>query len=341
MDIASMYLDELKEYMTTLGEPAFRAKQVFEWIHKKQAQSLDEMTNLPKALREKLADNALFVREETRQTSREDGTVKFLYRLHDGNLIETVWMPHDYGISVCVSSQVGCRMGCRFCASTIGGLIRNLEPAEILGQIYASMRSMGKRVDNVVVMGTGEPFDNYDNLIRFIKLLTAPEGYNLSARSITVSTCGIVEKILQFAQESLPVTLALSLHATTDEERKALMPVAHKYTLSETLAACNAYFEQTGRRVSYEYSLVRGQNDSEAHAIRLSKLLAGQNCHVNLIPVNPIAERDYKASDPGSVQKFKLTLEKNSINGTIRRSAGSDIDAACGQLRRRFEDRER
>ena len=335
MDIASMYMDELKEYMTSRGEPAFRAKQVFEWLHKKQAQSAEEMTNLPKQLREKLEQDMLTVREELRQTSKEDGTVKFLYRLHDGNLIETVWMPHDYGISVCVSSQAGCRMGCRFCASTIGGLIRNLSASEILGQIYASMRAMGKRVDNVVVMGTGEPFDNYDNLIRFIRLLTAPEGYNLSARSITVSTCGIVEKIYAFAQEGLPVTLALSLHATTDEERKALMPVAHTYSLSETLDACRAYFEKTGRRVSYEYSLVRGQNDSEAHAERLSKLLAGQNCHVNLIPVNPIAERDFRASEPGSIQKFKFILEKNSINGTIRRSVGSDIDAACGQLRRK------
>ncbi len=336
MDIASCYINELEERLVAMGEKKFRAKQIYEWIHKKQAASLDEMTNLSKDLREKLSGDFLTVKEELRQVSQKDGTVKFLYRLQDDNLIETVWMPHDYGISVCVSSQVGCRMGCAFCASTIGGLVRNLEPSEILGQIYASVRSMGKRASHVVVMGTGEPLDNYDNVVRFIRLLTSAEGYDMSARNITLSTCGLVPQIYKLAEEGLPITLALSLHGASDEERSALMPVAKRYTLQETLQACQAYFEKTGRRVSYEYSLVQGKNDSEEQAQRLAKLLAGQNAHVNLIPINPVAERSFKASSGDRIQKFKLVLEKNSINGTIRRSVGSDIDAACGQLRRKY-----
>ena len=336
LDVASLYKNELEELVVSLGEPKFRGKQLFSWLHEKQETSLEKMTNLPKSLKEKLALQMKTVTEETRQTSKKDGTVKFLYRLFDGNLIETVWMPHDYGVSVCVSSQVGCRMGCAFCASTLGGLVRNLLPSEILAQIYVSMKTMGKRVDNVVVMGTGEPLDNYDNLIRFLRLLTDPEGYNLSARSITVSTCGLVPRIYDLAKEALPITLALSLHATTNEERRRLMPVAYTYSMEETLAACDAYFEETGRRVSYEYSLVNGENDSEEHALRLAGLLRGKNAHVNLIPVNPIAERDFTASSSDRVQKFKFILEKNSINGTIRRSVGSDIDAACGQLRRKY-----
>ncbi len=336
MDIKSMTIEELTDWVFSVGEPKFRAAQLFSWMHEKYAGSVDEMTNLPKSLREKLAGEVTFITEVTRQESRSDGTVKFLYELCDGQMVETVWMPHDYGISICISSQAGCRMGCAFCASTIGGLVRNLTPAEMLEQIYASMRTMKERVSNVVVMGTGEPLDNYDNLIRFIRLLTCEKGFNLSARSITVSTCGIVPNILRLAEENLPITLALSLHATTDAERKALMPVAHKYTIDETLKACDAYFDKTGRRVSYEYSLVKGVNDSEEHAKRLSNLLKGRNAHVNLIPVNPVKERNFSASDTKMINKFKFILEKNSINGTIRRSVGSDIDAACGQLRRKM-----
>ena len=335
-DIKSMTIEELTDWTVQNGEPKFRAAQLFSWLHEKYAGSVDEMTNLPKSLREKISDDVTFVKEVTRQESSSDGTVKFLYELSDGQMVETVWMPHDYGISICISSQAGCRMGCAFCASTIGGLVRNLTAAEMLEQIYASMRAMGKRVSNVVVMGTGEPLDNYDNLLRFIRLITHEKGFNLSARSITVSTCGIVPNILRLAEENLPITLALSLHATTDEERKALMPVAYKYTVAETLAACDEYFNKTGRRVSYEYSLVKGVNDSEEHAERLSKLLKGRNAHVNLIPVNPVKERSFSASDTNMVNKFKFILEKKSINGTIRRSVGSDIDAACGQLRRKM-----
>ncbi len=337
IDIRSMYMDELENWMKAEGQPAFRAKQVFQWLHEKYVASAEEMTNLPKDLRTKLGESGIVtIKEELRQESASDGTVKFLYRLQDDQMIETVFMRHDYGNSVCISSQAGCRMGCRFCASTIGGLVRNLTASEMLEQIYASSRAMGERISHVVVMGTGEPLDNYENLIRFLRLLTDEKGYNLSARNITVSSCGIVPRIYDLAEENLPITFALSLHAPTDEERKELMPVAHRYTLAETLDACRAYFDRTGRRVTFEYSLVKGKNDSKEQAIKLAKLLAGMNCHVNLIPINPVEEREYEKSDQDSIAKFKLTLEKNHINATIRKSMGSDIDAACGQLRRKY-----
>lgn len=337
IDIRSMYMDELENWMKAEGQPAFRAKQVFQWLHEKYVASTEEMTNLPKDLRTKLSESGIVtIKEELRQESASDGTVKFLYRLQDDQMIETVFMRHDYGNSVCISSQAGCRMGCRFCASTIGGLVRNLTASEMLEQIYASSRAMGERISHVVVMGTGEPLDNYENLIRFLRLLTDEKGYNLSARNITVSSCGIVPRIYDLANENLPITFALSLHAPTDEERKELMPVAHRYTLAETLDACRAYFDRTGRRVTFEYSLVKGKNDSREQAMKLAKLLAGMNCHVNLIPINPVEEREYEKSDQDSIAKFKLTLEKNHINATIRKSMGSDIDAACGQLRRKY-----
>ena len=337
IDIRSMYMDELENWMKAEGQPAFRAKQVFQWLHEKYVASAEEMTNLPKDLRTKLGESGIVtIKEELRQESASDGTVKFLYQLQDDQMIETVFMRHDYGNSVCISSQAGCRMGCRFCASTIGGLVRNLTASEMLEQIYASSRAMGERISHVVVMGTGEPLDNYENLIRFLRLLTDEKGYNLSTRNITVSSCGIVPRIYDLADENLPITFALSLHAPTDEERKELMPVAHRYTLAETLDACRAYFDRTGRRVTFEYSLVKGKNDSKEQAIKLAKLLAGMNCHVNLIPINPVEEREYEKSDQDSIAKFKLTLEKNHINATIRKSMGSDIDAACGQLRRKY-----
>lgn len=337
IDIRAMYMDELETWMKAEGQPAFRAKQVFQWLHEKYVATAEEMTNLPKALRTKLCESGIVtIKEELRQESASDGTVKFLYRLQDDQMIETVFMRHDYGNSVCISSQAGCRMGCRFCASTIGGLVRNLTASEMLEQIYASSRAMGERISHVVVMGTGEPLDNYENLIRFLRLLTDEKGYNLSARNITVSSCGIVPRIYDLANENLPITFALSLHAPTDEERKELMPVAHRYTLAETLDACRAYFDRTGRRVTFEYSLVKGKNDSREQAMKLAKLLAGMNCHVNLIPINPVEEREYEKSDQDSIAKFKLTLEKNYINATIRKSMGSDIDAACGQLRRKY-----
>lgn len=336
MDIKSMYFDELNEWVKEKGQPQFRAKQLFEWMHKKYAASPNEMTNIPKALIAALEEDFVCIEEEMHQISKTDGTIKFLYRLHDGQMIETVFMRHEYGNSICISSQAGCRMGCKFCASTIGGLIRNLTASEMLEQVYASMRATGEKISNIVVMGTGEPLDNYDNLVRFIRLISDERGYNISQRNITVSSCGIAPMIKRLADEKLTITFALSLHAPTDEERKKLMPVAAQYNLDEVMDACRYYFEKTGRRLTFEYSLVKGENDSVFQAEKLAKLLKGMNCHVNLIPVNSISERNYCRSDKNSVEKFKLTLEKKSINVTIRRSVGSDIDAACGQLRRKY-----
>ncbi|HBE09184.1 MAG TPA: 23S rRNA (adenine(2503)-C(2))-methyltransferase RlmN [Lachnospiraceae bacterium] len=336
MDIASMTLEELTEYIKEKKLPGFRAKQIFEWLHKHFIYDPSLMTNLSNEIREKIKADIPEITEETRLVSEKDGTIKFLMRMPDGQMIETVFMRYHHGNSVCISSQAGCRMGCRFCASTIGGLVRNLAPSEMLYQVYHAMKVTGERVSNIVIMGTGEPLDNYDNVMRFIELITDEKGYNLSERSITLSSCGLVPKIKELADRKLQITFALSLHATTDEERKALMPVAERYTLKETLDACRYYFEKTGRRLTFEYSLVRGVNDSEGHAKRLAALIKGMNAHVNLIPVNPVEERSYKGSETQAVDKFKNILEKYRINVTIRKGMGSDIDAACGQLRRKY-----
>ncbi len=270
------------------------------------------------------------------QESKLDGTRKYLFALPDDNLVESVWMRYKHGNAVCISSQVGCRMGCRFCASTLDGLERNLLPSEMLEQIYAITRQTGERVSNVVVMGTGEPMDNFDNLLQFIMLLTDENGLHISQRNITVSTCGIVPRMYQLADRQLQITLALSLHAATDEKRRELMPVANRYSLQELMEACKYYFEKTGRRITFEYSLVKDVNDTNEDVIQLTKLIKGLNCHVNLIPVNPIRERDYVQSERHAVESFKNKLEKNGINVTIRREMGRDIDGACGQLRRRY-----
>lgn len=337
-DIKSMTLAELQEVVAGLGEKPFRAKQIYSWLHERQAASYGEMTNLSKSLREKLKGEypltALEVVEV--QTSKLDGTQKYLFRLWDGNVIESVLMKYHHGNSVCISSQVGCRMGCRFCASTIGGLTRNLEPSEMLDQIYRIQCLSGERVSNVVVMGTGEPLDNYENLIRFIQLLTGDGGMHLSQRNLTISTCGLVPRIRQLAQERLQITLALSLHAPNDEKRRELMPIAFKYSIDEILDACRFYFQQTGRRITFEYSLVRGVNDFQEDADQLAARIKGLNCHVNLIPVNPVREHKFQQSTHQAVEKFKIKLEKCGINVTIRREMGSDIDGACGQLRRRY-----
>ena len=341
-DIASLNWEELQKELLEAGEKKFRASQIYEWIHKKGAEDFSEMTNLSKALREKLEQNFRIPKVEmiARQISKKDGTNKFLFCLEDGNVVESVLMRYKHGKSVCISSQVGCRMGCRFCASTLDGLERNLEPSEMLGQIYRIEKIIGERVSNVVVMGTGETLDNYDNLLKFIHLLTDEHGLHISQRNVTVSTCGIVPKILSLAEENLQITLALSLHGSTQEKRKQLMPVANKYELSEVLKACDTYFEKTGRRMTYEYSLVHGVNDTDQDAQELSELLHGRNCHLNLIPVNPIKERDYQRPTRENAQKFQNKLEKRGINVTIRREMGSDIDGACGQLRRRFAQAE-
>ena len=278
------------------------------------------------------------VEEVTRLVSKQDGTNKFLFRLQDGNVLESVLMRYKHGNSVCISSQVGCRMGCRFCASTIGGLIRNLEASEMLDQIYAIERITGERVSNIVVMGTGEPLDNYDNLIRFIRIINDERGKNISQRNITVSSCGLVPQIEKLADEELSITFALSLHSPTDEDRRKLLPIANKYSIAELMEVCRYYFEKTGRRVTFEYSLVKDENDTPEHAYKLAELLKNMHGHVNLIPVNPIKEREYCRSLGDSVEKFKYILEKKDINVTIRRSMGRDIDAACGQLRRKYEE---
>ncbi len=336
-EIKSMTLAELQDDLTARGEKPFRAKQIYEWMHVKLARGFDEMTNLSKVLREncKLWYTYTSLEPVRVQESKLDGTKKFLFRLSDGNVVESVWMKYKHGNSVCISSQVGCRMGCRFCASTLDGWERNLLPSEMLDQIYAITLLTGERVSNVVVMGTGEPLDNYDNLLRFIRLLTDENGLHISQRNVTVSTCGIVPKMKRLAEERLQITLALSLHAGTDEKRRELMPVAERYSIAELMEACRYYFERTGRRITFEYSLVGGVNDTQEDAEELTKLAKPLNCHVNLIPVNPIKERNYVQSDAGSVRAFQNKLEKNKINGTIRREMGRDIDGACGQLRRR------
>ncbi|WP_306479741.1 23S rRNA (adenine(2503)-C(2))-methyltransferase RlmN [Mediterraneibacter sp.] len=339
-DIRAYEYEELKKEMEHLGEKPFRAKQVYEWLHVKLADRFDEMTNLSVKLREKLAEeyDIFPVEMAERQQSKLDGTNKFLFRLHDGNMVESVLMRYKHGNSVCISSQAGCRMGCAFCASTIGGLKRNLSASEMLGQIYQIQKIIGERVSNIVIMGTGEPLDNYDNFLKFIHILTDEHGLNISQRNVTVSTCGIVPRILELAEEHLQITLALSLHGSTQEKRRKLMPVANKYELGEVLSACDTYFEKTGRRVTFEYSLVHQVNDTDEDARELSALLAPRNCHLNLIPVNPVKERSFQRPSRKSALNFKNKLEKSGINVTIRREMGSDIDGACGQLRRRYEE---
>lgn len=342
-DIKSMNMDELTEFIISLGEKKFRAKQIYEWIHVKHVDSFDEMTNISKKFIQVLKDNAILIslKKEEVQVSKLDGTRKYLFALDDGNVIESVLMKYKHGNSVCISSQVGCRMGCRFCASTLDGLVRGLRPSEMIDQIYQIGKDIGERISNVVVMGTGEPLDNYDNLLRFIELLTDENGINISRRNLTVSTCGLVPRMRQLADEKLSITLALSLHASNQEKRKALMPVANSYDIHDVVDACKYYFAQTGRRVTFEYSLVGGVNDTAEDATELSALVHGMNCHINLIPVNPIKERDYVQSNKGVIEAFKNRLEKNGINVTIRREMGRDIDGACGQLRKKHIDKER
>ncbi len=332
-DIKSMSFEELNEWTSSVSEPAFRAKQIFQWMHQKCVSDPQEMTNLPQSLRDKMVDitslNAIDIQRSA------DGTCKYLFALSDGALIESVLMRYSYGNTVCISSQVGCRMGCKFCASTLGGLERNLSPAEMLDQIYKISLDINERISHVVVMGTGEPFDNYVNLIRFIDLITDERGYNLSIRNITVSTCGITERIREFADLKKGVTLAISLHAPNDELRRTIMPVANKYSISEIADAAEYYFEQTGRRITFEYALAEGVNDTDSCIDELARLCRRIGAHVNLIPVNPVSERGYLPTGTKRVAVFKNKLEKQGINVTIRRELGRDIDGACGQLRKR------
>ncbi|NMB42609.1 MAG: 23S rRNA (adenine(2503)-C(2))-methyltransferase RlmN [Clostridiales bacterium] len=340
IDIKSLNIKELENLIEKLGDKKFRSKQIFDWLHVKLVDQIDEMTNLSKNLRQQLRENCQVTSLKIlrKQENKAKDTIKYLFELHDKRVIESVFMRYKHGNSVCISSQVGCKMGCKFCASTIGGLERNLTPGEMLDQIYQIQKDLGERVTNVVVMGTGEPLDNYDNLIRFINLLTDENGLNISGRNVTVSTCGLVDKIYKLADEKLQITLAISLHAPNDELRRQIMPIANQYSIEEILEGCKYYFTTTGRRITFEYSLIDGVNDQEEHAHELGKKIKALNCHVNLIPVNPIKERKYKHSTSNQITQFKNILEKYGINVTIRREMGADIDAACGQLRKRYVD---
>ncbi len=333
-DLKSLGFDELQDFIKKAGQKAFRSRQLYQWMHRQLAVSFDEMTNLSKEFRDELKDSCMLCSAKIvqRQVS-SDGTNKFLMELSDGNHIESVLMKYKHGNSVCISTQAGCRMGCRFCASTVGGLIRSLRPSEMLDQIYEIQRITGERVSNVILMGIGEPLDNYENVIKFIHMLSDEHGLNISQRNITLSTCGLVEQMYRLAKEELAITLAVSLHAPNDMLRREMMPVASKYPISEIMEACRNYIEKTNRRVTFEYSMVEGKNDSARAAEELSWLLKGMNCHVNLIPLNPVAGRLGQRSRKNQIEEFKKILEKNHINVTVRREMGRDIDAACGQLR--------
>lgn len=337
INILDFNLEELKNWMKENGESVFRGKQVFDWIYK-GIYNFDDMKNLPISTREKLKSNFYFsIPEVVREyKSKDEDTYKFLFKYKDGNIIESVVMKYKHGNSICVSTQVGCRMGCKFCASTLGGMVRNLTSGEILGEILAARREMGERISNIVMMGSGEPLDNFENVLKFIEIVNSPNGLNIGQRHITLSTCGVVPKIIELADIDLQITLAISLHAPNDEMRRNIMPVANKYTIEELLKACRNYIEKTNRRVTFEYALVKGVNDREEHAEELARLLKGMLCHVNLIPVNEIKENTLKKSSAEDIKKFSNILIRNGIETTIRREMGADIEAACGQLRRSY-----
>ncbi len=334
-DILSMSFCELSEEFNSKGYPKFRAKQVYEWLHKHLAGDYDEMSNLPKNLREELKENFPIIncKIEKKQVSKIDNTVKYLFRLHDGDYIESVVMKYKYGYTICVSSQVGCKMGCAFCASTLGGFKRSLSAGEILSQLYAAQKDIGERISHIVLMGMGEPLDNFDNVLRFLELVTDENGVNISMRNISLSTCGIVPKIEELLEKHLQLTLSISLHAPSDEIRSRIMPVNKSYPVDELLKICRKYTVKTSRRISFEYSMLSGFNDSDECARLLASKLKGMLCHVNLIPVNEVAESPFKPSTPERIEKFVSILSKNGINATVRRKLGSDIDASCGQLR--------
>lgn len=339
-DAMSFTIEELTDYIAMEGQKKFRALQIYEWIHKKLVSDWDEMTNISKELRVCLASKYPVrpMKILDKVVSKLDGTVKYLMVTDDGGIIESVAMNYNYGMSVCISSQIGCRMGCKFCASTLAGLERSLTASEMLSQIYLIQKDMEKRVDNIVVMGIGEPFDNYDELVKFLHMISDENGLNISQRSITVSTCGLVHNMYRFADEQLGVTLAVSLHAPNDEIRKTIMPVANSYSIDEIIEACRYYVKKTGRRVTFEYSMIKGVNDSKQCAAELVKLVKGLQCHINLIPLNDVLEREHTRTSDRGIQYFQKYLEKNRINVTIRKGMGADIDAACGQLRKKYID---
>ena len=336
-NLKSMTLPEISAVLKELGQPAFRAKQLFSWLHK-GVRSFDEMTNLPQSLRDTLAKEYPICAPEVvrKQESQKDGTIKYLWKLSDGNCVETVLMRYHYGNTVCISTEVGCRMGCAFCASTLGGLVRRLEPYEMLDQVLFTQVDSGLPISHIVLMGIGEPLDNFDNVMRFLELINHPEGMNISMRHISLSTCGLVPKIRQLAEKKLQLTLSVSLHAPTDEIRNTIMPVNKAYSTEELLEACRDYYAQTGRRISFEYAMIDGVNDTPQHARTLLRRLKGLPAHMNLIPLNHVEESPLKPSSHKAVMDFQKILEDGGVPATVRRTLGGDIDASCGQLRRKY-----
>jgi 23S rRNA (adenine2503-C2)-methyltransferase len=334
-NLLDLSIEELEVEFEKIGQQKFRAKQIFQWCHK-GINDIEEMTNLSKDLRQNLKDIFFIGKHKIKQklVSKIDGTTKYLFELIDGNVIESVLMIYEHGLTVCISSQVGCKMGCKFCASTHVGYERNLTPGEMLDQILTIQADAGKRVGNIVIMGIGEPLDNYDNLIKFLRLVNHPEGLNIGYRHISVSTCGLVPNILRLAEENMHVTLSISLHAPNDEIREKIMPINRKHSIDKILEACKIYTEITKRRITYEYALISGVNDSRENSAELAHRIKGTLCHVNLIPINAIEDVDFKKSDRKQISVFKVILERYGIETTVRRELGSDINAACGQLRR-------
>ncbi len=334
IDLLSMFPEELAELAVELGEKKFRGQQIFDALYK-GAREISDFSTISKAFREILSEKAFVPTAKIRRklVSQIDGTVKYLFQLHDGETIESVFMRYHHGNTICISTQVGCRMGCAFCASTKAGLVRSLAPSEMLLQILEAERDLNEKVSNIVLMGMGEPLDNYDNVMRFLRLVNHERGLNIGLRHISLSTCGLVDRIDRLADEGLPITLSISLHAPNDEIRRQTMPIANRYSIAELFSACRRYIDKTGRRISFEYALISGVNDSERDANELGKLLSGMLCHLNLIPVNPIKEKNFRRSEKNAIKLFTETIEKYKINVTVRRRLGSDINASCGQLR--------
>lgn len=334
-DIRALTIEELTEEITQMGLPRFRAKQIYSWVQEKCVSSFDEMTNIPVNMRNALAERFAFFgcKINTKLVSQIDGTVKYLFELYDGEYVESVVMKYKYGYSICVSSQVGCKMGCTFCASAIGGFVRQLSAGEMLSEVFTAQKDLGVKINHLVLMGTGEPLDNFDNVLRFIELLTDENGQNMSIRHISLSTCGIVPKIYELADRKLGITLSVSLHAPNNQIRSKSMPVNVKYDIDELLTACRYYENITGRRISFEYAMIKGLNDSDGAAKELASRLKGTLCHVNLIPVNNVRERNYEKSTKERQKRFAAILEESGITATVRRTLGSDINASCGQLR--------
>lgn len=337
IDLLSLTLADMEEFLLSIGEKSFRGRQVFQWVNK-GVKNLDQMTNLSKDLRKKLKARTYITQIGIREklVSQIDGTRKYLFLLEDSNIIEGVVMKYHHGLTACISSQVGCGMGCSFCASTIGGLIRNLRAGEMVDQVLAMERDMGERISNVVLMGSGEPLNNFDQTINFIRIINDENGLNIGNRHITLSTCGLVPEILSLADLQIPINLAISLHGPNDKVRQETMPVAKKYGIGDLMEACNYYIAKTNRRITFEYALIKGLNDSESHGRDLARLLKGMLCHVNLIPVNIVEERSYKKPREEDVRSFQKILQNSGIEATIRREMGGDINAACGQLRRKY-----